>query len=413
LLLFFDFGAFFFIEAFCLTQGFHDINLTWFLQGFWIKPSLAPHGLVAIKRLYQRSRMAACSLTQLPVLHDEFMKKIPLHILTGFLGSGKTTAVLHLLREVFVGERVIVIVNEFGEIDIDGATLSSSSQGENKRNLYRLHGGCVCCSSGIELQKKIQEIALRDDFDRLIIEPSGLARPADILDLVRQSDAKGRFEIKSVVALANPISAGRFDVVRDPLILQQLETADIIVANFADVATAQDFERFEEKLLDLYPPRPKPMRIAHGKLSLEMMESPRAVVSGGFPIGGAFRLSEPSQSSISLQAQKPLSSKGYQGAGRIWGLDKVFNLDELEQALLMIDDIAGADVVRFKGVFQTDIGWLLAEMLVSGEEDSHRRFQCRESYYRADSRAEIIVRGEGLDLERVWTYFEEQILLKK
>jgi G3E family GTPase len=346
------------------------------------------------------------------------MKTIPLHILTGFLGSGKTTAVLHLLREVFVGERVIVIVNEFGEIDIDGATLSSSSSsssgGENKKNLYRLHGGCVCCSSGIELQIKIQEIALRDDFDRLIIEPSGLARPADILDLVRQSDAKGRFEIKSVVALANPISAGRFDVVRDPLILQQLETADIIVANFADVATAQDFERFEEKLLDLYPPRPKPMRIAHGKLSLEMMESPRAVVSGGFPIGGSFRLSERNPSSISLQAQKPLSSKGYQGAGRIWGLDKVFNLDELEQALLMIDDIAGADVVRFKGVFQTDSGgWLLAEMLVSGDDDSHRRFQCRESYYRADSRAEIIVRGEGLDLEGVWAYFEDKILLKK
>ncbi|MCL2310054.1 MAG: GTP-binding protein, partial [Proteobacteria bacterium] len=100
---------------------------------------------------------------------------IPATILTGFLGAGKTTLLNHLLREHH-GEKIAIIENEFGEINLDSRLLAQGAEVE----IVELTNGCVCCTVRSELTAALQDLLERRDagtlaFDRLILETTGLA----------------------------------------------------------------------------------------------------------------------------------------------------------------------------------------------------------------------------------------------
>jgi len=106
-------------------------------------------------------------------------RKIPATIVTGFLGSGKTTLLRHLLANA-QGRRIAVIVNEFGELGIDGELLRGcgigcDENGEENGQLYELANGCLCCTVQEEFAPVMEKLAARrDQIDHLIIETSGL-----------------------------------------------------------------------------------------------------------------------------------------------------------------------------------------------------------------------------------------------
>lgn len=99
------------------------------------------------------------------------MGKIPVNIISGFLGSGKTTAIIKLLGHKNAGEQWAIIVNEFGKISIDCQTLSSSSPGGT---VYDISGGCICCSANGYFQENLEKIVRLGKYVRIIIEPSEL-----------------------------------------------------------------------------------------------------------------------------------------------------------------------------------------------------------------------------------------------
>lgn len=99
------------------------------------------------------------------------MNKIPVNIISGFLGSGKTTAIIRLLKQKQADENWAVVINEFGKISIDGQTLQSSS---DLGSVFDISGGCICCSARAYFQEDLEKIVLSGKFDRIIIEPSGL-----------------------------------------------------------------------------------------------------------------------------------------------------------------------------------------------------------------------------------------------
>jgi len=99
------------------------------------------------------------------------MERIPVNIITGFLGSGKTTAIIQLLNQKTSDEHWAVIINEFGKISIDSQTLKSST---NKGNIYDISGGCICCSAKGYFRENLTEIINAGKYSRIIIEPSGL-----------------------------------------------------------------------------------------------------------------------------------------------------------------------------------------------------------------------------------------------
>ena len=106
--------------------------------------------------------------------------EIPCYIIAGPLGVGKTSAVLHHLRTHASQQRVGVLVNDFGPVGLDGATLRSEAP---ETRVLNVSGGCICCTLLSELPKKIQQLLSEQALDRLIIEPSGMATPTQVIGL--------------------------------------------------------------------------------------------------------------------------------------------------------------------------------------------------------------------------------------
>lgn len=117
-------------------------------------------------------------------------------IISGFLGSGKTTLIKKLISEQLYKERVAIIENEYGEVGIDGALLR-----ENDIQVEELVSGCICCSIANDFVKSIDSILKEYNPDRLIIEPSGVAKLSKVVSLIRACDTIGskRINIQAVV----------------------------------------------------------------------------------------------------------------------------------------------------------------------------------------------------------------------
>ena len=127
--------------------------------------------------------------------------KIPVNLITGFLGVGKTTALMRLLAAKPADEYWAVVVNEFGEVGIDGATLSTAGEG---LQVAEVPGGCVCCTTSPMLRTALNQLVKARRPDRLLIEPSGLGHPAGIVDLLRDPFMAKTFEVRAVLTLLDP-----------------------------------------------------------------------------------------------------------------------------------------------------------------------------------------------------------------
>jgi cobalamin biosynthesis protein CobW len=135
--------------------------------------------------------------------------KIPVTIVTGFLGSGKTTLLRHILGNA-EGRRIAVIVNEFGELGIDGEILRGCGIGcddegnEREGALYELANGCVCCTVQEEFLPVMLQLAeRRGDIDAVIIETSGLALPKPLVQAFQWPDIANIFTVDSVVTVVD------------------------------------------------------------------------------------------------------------------------------------------------------------------------------------------------------------------
>ena len=161
-------------------------------------------------------------------------KAVPTNLISGFLGVGKTTAIRYLLAHKPQHERWAVLVNEFGEIGIDGATLESD-QGVDIREVA---GGCVCCTSGPMLRVALTRL-LRQRPDRLLIEPTGLGHPAGILDTLREPGLAQALQLNAVITLVDPAQFLDEKYRQHPVYADQISLADVLLAyglspDFAD-----------------------------------------------------------------------------------------------------------------------------------------------------------------------------------
>ena len=138
--------------------------------------------------------------------------KIPATIVTGFLGSGKTTLMRHILEQA-KGLRVAVIVNEFGELGIDGEILKTcaigcAEEGGADGQIYELANGCMCCTVQEEFFPVMKALAeRRADIDVLLIETSGLALPKPLVQAFQWPDIANVFTVDSVVTVVDTPAA--------------------------------------------------------------------------------------------------------------------------------------------------------------------------------------------------------------
>ncbi len=224
--------------------------------------------------------------------------KIPATIVTGFLGSGKTTLLRHILDNAN-GRRIAVIVNEFGELGIDGDILKACGIGcddsgkEVEGQLYELANGCMCCTVQEEFFPVMKQLAeRRDQIDAVLIETSGLALPKPLVQAFQWPDIANVFTVDSVVTVVDtPATAdGQFaafpDAVdeqrrADPnldhesplheLFEDQLSAADLVVLNKTVGVSAEELAQVQAMVREELSPEVKIVQADHGRLPLDVL----------------------------------------------------------------------------------------------------------------------------------------------
>ena len=177
--------------------------------------------------------------------------RLPVTLLTGFLGSGKTTLLNAWLRSPDLADAA-VIVNEFGEVGIDHALIASSND-----NTIELSTGCLCCTVRGDLVDTLRELIVRREkgevraFDRVIIETTGLADPAPVIQALMTFPVANRFRLRQVVTTVDAVN-GLSTLASHPEAVKQAAVADEIVITKLDIIPNQS-ELVVKELRQLNP----------------------------------------------------------------------------------------------------------------------------------------------------------------
>ncbi|MEP9376390.1 GTP-binding protein [Aquabacter sp. CN5-332] len=174
-------------------------------------------------------------------------QKLPVTIVTGFLGSGKTALINHILSYA-EGLRVVVLVNEFGEIGIDGDLVIAAEAG-----MVELSNGCICCSVNDDLVDGLVQVLSREDrVDHIVIETSGIADPLPVALTLQRSEFRSCLRLDAIIAVADAeqFSLDMFDGVAAR---SQLENANVVLVNKTDVATPAQLASVEARLAAINP----------------------------------------------------------------------------------------------------------------------------------------------------------------
>ena len=261
-------------------------------------------------------------------------RKIPALVLSGFLGSGKTTVVQRLLSDAAArGIRVALISNELGELGIDRALLGKGGQ-----SYVELEGGCVCCELSDDLLETLVELRREVDPDRFVIETSGVALPYDTqLNFWREPacDFIGD-DMAVVVVNAEQIAEGR-DL--EGTFVDQVQSADLMILNKVDLVPEADWAEIEARLRSIEPEAPL-VRAIRGDVDLDLLFPP--------DIGELDRRGPAPESTPHHHEQFETSE---------WNPEPGISCAAIEAHL------SSADLLRAKGFAQTDEGPRLVQVV--------------------------------------------------
>ena len=311
--------------------------------------------------------------------------RIPVHVLSGFLGVGKTTAVKDLLARRADRERIAVVVNEFGALGVDGALLSDCAS----CILREVPGGCVCCTAMADLEASLEEICDIVAPTRFVLEPTGLAKPSELVDLLRGPRWAHRFDVRPVITLVDPQQDLPKVYGESALFRDQVDTGDVLVVNRCDLASEEEILRVEEFARALVPAKLLVVRASHGALPDAVWDLERPPAPSGTTLLAA---------TPSLHLHRD-SSEGHVGKGVAFNPERVFDADRLFSALEALRDgrVTRARVARAKGLFHTTAGWRVHEI-------AGGRLSTQPTSWRRDNRVDVILKdpatGDFLEWER-------------
>ena len=232
------------------------------------------------------------------------LQKIPVTVVTGFLGSGKTTLLSNILKQA-AGKRIAVIVNEFGEMDIDADLLRSCpldcedtvpecpAERPGESGIYELANGCICCTVEEEFLPVIKQLVdRREEIDQILIETSGLALPKPLVQAFNWPEISQYCTVDSVITVVDgpAVAEGRgahdparveqqrrsdenldHDASLQELLEDQLTAADMIIVSKSDQVADQQMVAVKEMVSRSIKPQVKILEVHHGEIDSELI----------------------------------------------------------------------------------------------------------------------------------------------
>ncbi|MFM2665175.1 GTP-binding protein [Vibrio mediterranei] len=279
---------------------------------------------------------------------------VPTNIITGFLGVGKTSAILSLMKNKPKNERWAILVNEFGEIGIDGSLVQGQHNDKQQVFIREVPGGCMCCAAGLPMQIALNQLLSEARPDRLLIEPTGLGHPKEVLEVLSTEHYRQVLSLQKTITLvdARRLSDSRYT--QHDTFNQQISIADTIVGNKFDLYQPGDSEKLATYVAKVGQPNTKVVFAEHGAIPLSEFEGETSIHQHPPHHHHHHSQSKPLVSEQDLPESGFLKAEnegeGFQSVGWRFSPDKVFNRQKL--ILLLVE----LDVERMKAVFITEDG---------------------------------------------------------
>lgn len=269
------------------------------------------------------------------------MEKIPVNIISGFLGSGKTTAIIRLLEQKRANESWAIVVNEFGKVSIDGQTLKSKSA---SGSIYDISGGCICCSAKGYLFENLENIIKTGNFDRIIIEPSGLGGIDMVTEIV---ELKPGLQPMPVICLVDITAIENPRLQMNLIYRNQISRAGLIVFSKSDLLPEtgqldQLISKFKSRFLE------KQYFLTGESLSPALLDL-------DFLNGSAQNVQ------FLFASDSQLTAKNFEEKNYLFCVEDQFNAEKLTGFFH-----EHSSIVRAKGHIQTENGWKLVNFTLSG-----------------------------------------------
>ena len=317
----------------------------------------------------------------------------PINLITGCLGSGKTTTILSLLKSRPANEKWAILVNEFGHIGID----QEAFEIEEGVQVKPLAGGCVCCTLASKFTPTLMRLLHLEQPDRILVELTGIGHPARIFDALSVPDLARFLDVRATICLMDPRILESPQYLGSEIFQDQINMADVLVLNKVDLAPEHLVREARSHGENLFPPKQKIVSASYGNINPSILD---LVAEGkGLSRFPAYHESPPHQEEVTLPSptvEQPVRQIG-QAYGRIscgwiFHRDLLFSMEAIEYLKQL------KPTERVKGVIRTEQGWLFLNRI----GDEHNLY---ELAYRRDSRLEIIC-SEDLP----WESIEMQLL---
>ena len=173
-------------------------------------------------------------------INTQQISGVPTNIITGFLGTGKTSAILNLLKSKPTHEKWAVLINEFGEIGVDGSLFEGQHNEEQGVYIREVPGGCMCCAAGLPMQIALNLLLVRARPQRLLIEPTGLGHPIEVLEALSAEHYNQTLSIQKVLTLVDARKLTDSRYTEHATFNQQIAIADVLVGNKQDLYQPED-----------------------------------------------------------------------------------------------------------------------------------------------------------------------------
>lgn len=343
---------------------------------------------------------------------------IPVNIVTGALGAGKTTAIARLLADKPAHESWLVILNEFTDTGIDTLTLAAAARGAY--DVRMIPGGCLCCTGEEDFRRQLSNVlALPPDQwpVRILIEPSGIGHPGAIVEELRIFERSGAIRLMSTIALLEARPRTDWPAL-DAVAQAQVDAADVLMLSKAEIADEAARARFMVWAQGLFPAKRFVGCSEQGALPEMALSPPRAEFSFAIPVRPDLHQQAHEQhahphapqiferevklGAVCAQA-KSQQLLGREACGWMIPTSLLFDLEQLQ--LLLNNEPVWNGVDRFKAILRTGVDtWHLLQRWGN---------QCSiaECNWRQDSRIEIQL-AEGvaaawLEWDRRWQAMTE------